>query len=531
MWQSMEQAAGRPGGGAGVGAGLRRRCGRRGRGRQADRRRPAGWARRPRVSAPRRAQPAPRRRRRGGRDRRRRSAGGQAGGGQGAVGPRPVGRPARPTWPAVDGAAGGEPRPRWAQRAMAPTDGHRLTAAAKERDGDGSTNNRTYSGWQREKGGAFFGLDGTQTACLGVAAVIVAGPADDPLVGWRWRSRSPVAAVLVASALAADRGPGPGPVDPDLRGVAPGPTDRRPPVPLRPPLPDADRRRRAWPSPSDPADEWDLPGVLAPLRLLAAPDGHGGMLAVVHHRVHNTYTAVARVTHPGLALLASAQAQHRVQGWASWLAQACAEDGSHLPDRHLPRGRAGRGRRAGRLGRSPRPRRRPGPSGRAGRRDPGRRPAQGGRAHQLPVDLAVGHPVPPRGPQRRRRRRRGLRGADPAAADPGRRACSGAGVVVERWLGPAGTGRRDPLVVRPASPAGSWAPGRCRPAGRAGPAPSRACRPPWPARPGPRRRGACTSTTTAGRWWPRSSGPAALGTRRCWPACWPRRPRAAATWR
>ena len=70
------------------------------------------------------------------------------------------------------------------------------------------------------------------------------------------------------------------------------------------------------------------PGVLAPLRLLAAPDGHGGMLAVVHHRVHNTYTAVARVTHPGLALLASAQAQHRVQGWASWLAQACAEDGA-----------------------------------------------------------------------------------------------------------------------------------------------------------------------------------------------------------
>jgi hypothetical protein len=78
----------------------------------------------------------------------------------------------------------------------------------------------------------------------------------------------------------------------------------------------------------DPADQWDLPGVLAPLRLLAASDAQGSVLAIVHHRVHNTYTAVARVSHQGLALLATAQAQHRVQGWASWLAHACAEDGA-----------------------------------------------------------------------------------------------------------------------------------------------------------------------------------------------------------
>jgi hypothetical protein len=189
-----------------------------------------------------------------------------------------------------------------------------------------SGDNRTYSGWQREKGGAFFGLDKTQTMFLAAAAVIVLVP----LVTHSWAALAiagPVTGILVAAALLRIEGRVPAQW---IRTYAASRVVRM----------TGGHQFRSNPryqtitasgglgGAPDPADEWDLPGVLAPLRLLAAPDGHGGMMAVVHHRVHNTYTAVARVTHPGLALLASAQAQHRVQGWATWLAQACAEDGA-----------------------------------------------------------------------------------------------------------------------------------------------------------------------------------------------------------
>lgn len=43
----------------------------------------------------------------------------------------------------------------------------------------------------------------------------------------------------------------------------------------------------------------DLPGVLARLRFLEAPDGLGGTLGVSHDPVAGTYTAVARITFPG----------------------------------------------------------------------------------------------------------------------------------------------------------------------------------------------------------------------------------------
>jgi len=184
----------------------------------------------------------------------------------------------------------------------------------------------TYSGWQREKGGAFFGLDGIQTAAVAIAALMVLLP----LMTHSWLAlaiSTPLTAALIVGALVRVEGRAPAQW---IRTYAASVRVRR----------SGGHRFRSTPRyqtlgaddglgvPEDPADEWDLPGVLAPLRLLAAPDGQGGMIAIVHHRVHNTYTAVARATHPGLALLASAQAQHRVQGWASWLAQACAEDGS-----------------------------------------------------------------------------------------------------------------------------------------------------------------------------------------------------------
>jgi hypothetical protein len=189
-----------------------------------------------------------------------------------------------------------------------------------------SNTNGTYSGWQREKGGAFFGLDGTQTVFVGLAAVMVLVP----LLTHSWPAlviAIPITALLVAAALVRIEGKAPAQwMRTYLAVVAVRMTggQRFRSGPRYQTMTAADELG----TPEDPADEWDLPGVLAPLRLLAASDAQGGLLAIVHHRANNTYTAVARVTHQGLALLASAQAHHRVQGWASWLAQACAEDGA-----------------------------------------------------------------------------------------------------------------------------------------------------------------------------------------------------------
>ena len=63
-----------------------------------------------------------------------------------------------------------------------------------------SGTNGTYSGWQREKGGAFFGLDGTQTVFVGLAAVMVLVP----LLTHSWAAlviAVPITALLVAAAL------------------------------------------------------------------------------------------------------------------------------------------------------------------------------------------------------------------------------------------------------------------------------------------------------------------------------------------
>ena len=184
---------------------------------------------------------------------------------------------------------------------------------------------RLYSGWQRERVGLFFGLDGLQTAALAVAAVAV-------LISVVSRSWSGAAVLLplaaVASAGALFRVGGRVPVQWARTWLAHRAVTAAGAHRFRP----RQRWQTAGPdggieAPPDPADEWELPGVLAPLRLLAATDGKGQRFAVAQHRVEGTYTAVARVNHPGLALLASAKAINRVQGWAGWLAQQCVEDG------------------------------------------------------------------------------------------------------------------------------------------------------------------------------------------------------------
>lgn len=70
----------------------------------------------------------------------------------------------------------------------------------------------------------------------------------------------------------------------------------------------------------------DLPGVLAPLRILAAQDGTGRDIAVLHHPHARTYTAVAEVESAGLGLLDPDRAETMVQAWGEVLAALCTED-------------------------------------------------------------------------------------------------------------------------------------------------------------------------------------------------------------
>ncbi|MBO8189892.1 SCO6880 family protein [Streptomyces spirodelae] len=71
----------------------------------------------------------------------------------------------------------------------------------------------------------------------------------------------------------------------------------------------------------------DLPGSLARLHMLEAPDGLGGQLGIMHNPLEASYTAIARVTFPGLALSDTAKQNARVAGWAAFLRSQCKEDG------------------------------------------------------------------------------------------------------------------------------------------------------------------------------------------------------------
>ncbi|MET8129369.1 SCO6880 family protein [Streptomyces sp. NPDC005065] len=70
----------------------------------------------------------------------------------------------------------------------------------------------------------------------------------------------------------------------------------------------------------------DLPGVLARLRFLEAPDGLGDILGISYDPLAGTYTAVARLTFPGLALVDTEQQTSRVAAWAAFLRSHCTED-------------------------------------------------------------------------------------------------------------------------------------------------------------------------------------------------------------
>jgi hypothetical protein len=173
------------------------------------------------------------------------------------------------------------------------------------------TQARGYGGWQREKVAFIFGLSGRRAAIL--AAAVLAGilpiaavrPADG-IVCW------PVAAGLAAAVF--------------LR-VAGRTTDEWLAAFVSYQVLAFRGQHRFISGPFHTADEerMDLPGILAPLRILSVPAGPDRDLAVAFNRYDRTYTAVARVRFPGIGLSDSGRREQRVAGWGALLAGLCSE--------------------------------------------------------------------------------------------------------------------------------------------------------------------------------------------------------------
>ncbi|GLW53032.1 SCO6880 family protein [Kitasatospora phosalacinea] len=71
--------------------------------------------------------------------------------------------------------------------------------------------------------------------------------------------------------------------------------------------------------------QMDLPGILAPLSIREADGGSGYPIAVIHHQLDRTFTAVARVRFPGIGLVDSARRDQRVASWGELLNSLCTE--------------------------------------------------------------------------------------------------------------------------------------------------------------------------------------------------------------
>lgn len=176
---------------------------------------------------------------------------------------------------------------------------------------------RTYQGWQQDKVAFLFGLSARRALMLAGAILLAVLPlavSQFAMAVVTW----PIAFLLVtltfvriggrtvdewvAAAVSYQLG--------RFRGLnrfasaAFAPADRHRPTAVRP---------------------MDLPGVLAPLRILEADAGNGGVMAVAHHRHDQTYTAVVRIRFPGIGLVDSARRDQRVAGWGALLAGLCTE--------------------------------------------------------------------------------------------------------------------------------------------------------------------------------------------------------------
>ena len=172
-------------------------------------------------------------------------------------------------------------------------------------------------GWQPEHVNFLFGLSGRRTALVVLAVLVAvqpisAGRLADALIDW------PVAAFLLTTAC--------------LR-VAGRTVDEWMVVAVSFQMLKARGQSRFHSGPfapvatGDPASPapLDLPGVLAPIRILAAETGTGKTMAVLYHPHDRTYTAVARIRFSGIGLADSAKRDAQVTGWGRLLAGLCVE--------------------------------------------------------------------------------------------------------------------------------------------------------------------------------------------------------------
>ena len=176
---------------------------------------------------------------------------------------------------------------------------------------------RRYFGWQQEKVAFLFGMSAQRAVMLGAAVLLAVWPLAIShlaagLVTW------PLAALCAAVAFVRVVGRT---VDEwmvayvsfkalRLRGQHKFVSGA-----FAPP----DRTNPAAPAPMD------LPGILAPIKILEA-DYAGSSMAVIHHRHERTYTAVARIRYPGIGLVDSSRADQRVAGWGALLSGLCTEN-------------------------------------------------------------------------------------------------------------------------------------------------------------------------------------------------------------
>ncbi|MFJ4343021.1 SCO6880 family protein [Streptomyces sp. NPDC088915] len=174
-----------------------------------------------------------------------------------------------------------------------------------------------YGGWQSERSGFMGNLSGLGFALVAAAAVI----ALIPIYTRSWGSAFfalPLAAVLLL--LAYGR----------VLGLS---ADEWIILAVRHQIAVATNRNLFFsgafaPRTKDGTQPMDLPGRLARLHLLEASDGLGGQIGIMHNPVDNTYTAVCRITFPGLALIDTERQNIRVKGWAAFLRSQCKEDGA-----------------------------------------------------------------------------------------------------------------------------------------------------------------------------------------------------------
>jgi hypothetical protein len=181
-----------------------------------------------------------------------------------------------------------------------------------------------YGGWQRERLGFMFGLSGLRFA-LAVAAVLLAvAPISVQSVGvglFAW----PLAATLATAVWLRVLGR----TSTEWAGLTVRHTINK--TRGRSLFISGPAAPRSAADPTAPAP-MDLPGALAPLRFLEAETlgqlgalAPNGQIAVVHHPQDRTFTAVARIRYPGIALADSDRRDSRVAGWGGLLAQLCNE--------------------------------------------------------------------------------------------------------------------------------------------------------------------------------------------------------------